>query len=375
MNDVTGILFRHHARDERVSSSCVDWYSMGMNQITKQRRSIRSPRMSMAICCPLSSAFLVQRSLRLKFLSKKSFLTLSHLVAFSGCAKGFALSPELVPQRKEFAMGGLAKNGNNWCSTASISPSSGSIEINRIAGYGDEDSPIETFGDRSFDITSNSEWMEYIENVEDRVDLEGGAGAYDVMRCDLEYRPSKDHHPMKPNWRVWGEDFHLCRLRMSFCSLLEHMTEADVNNEEIDQALAISREIVRSLLMEAHSSEIMQSLAPPKESEVHDVTIQLVKMTILWTPKPNGKDDANRNQKIIVRGHACSSCMPVPIHMCPSSIVATIALPLYKSTETKVDATNEPALPSRLRSPEYKVASWCRRSAHGAIHIYEPVCN
>jgi hypothetical protein len=256
-------------------------------------------------------------------------------------------------------MGGPS-HGNNWCSAASINPTSGSIDINRIAGYGDEDSSIKTIGDRSFDITSNAEWMEYIENDEDRVDVEGGAGAYDVMRCDLEYRPSEeDHHPMDPNWRVWGEDFHLSRLRTSFCSLLDHMAEVDANNEKIDQALVLSREIARALLMEAHSSEVMQSLAPPHESEVHDVTIQLVKLTILWTPKSNGKDDLKGNQTVIVRGHACSSCRPMPIHKRPSPIVATIALPLHKRTEIKVAAV-EAALPSRFRSPQSKVASWCR---------------
>jgi hypothetical protein len=255
-------------------------------------------------------------------------------------------------------MGGRS-SGNNWCSTASINPTSGSIDINRILGYGDEDSSIKTIAGRSFDITSNAEWMEYIENHEDRVDVEGGAGAYDVMRCDLEYRPSEDHHPMDPNWRVWGEDFHLSRLRTSFCSLLDHMTEVDANGEEIDHALAISREMTRALLMEAHSSEIMQSLAPPHESEVHDVTIQLVKLTILWTPKPNVKDDLIGNQTIIVRGHACSSCSPMPIHKRPSPIIATIALPLRKRTEIKV-ADIEDTLPSRFRSPQSKVASWCR---------------
>jgi len=81
----------------------------------------------------------------------------------------------------------------------------------------------------------------------------------------------------------------------------------------------------------------------------------LTKLTVLWTPKPNGSDVAEGNQDIIVRGHACSSCKPVQIHKRPAPIVATIALPL---DEEKV--TESAVLPSRFRSPQNKVASWCR---------------
>jgi len=244
----------------------------------------------------------------------------------------------------------------DWCCTASINPSTDAIDIQNIAGYADNVKQSFSLGDRSFDVTLNSQWMEFIENTEDRVNVEGGAGAYDVMRCDLAYRPSpKDHHPF---WRVWGEDFHLNRLTTSYRSLIEHMDDASTSEEEIDKALTQSREVIRALLMEAHFSDIMQSRAPPVESEVDDVTIQLTKMTVLWTPKPNGKDEADGNQDIVVRGHACSSCKSIQIHKRPTPIIATIALPL--KTDKVSETIDETALPSRFRSPQNKVASWCR---------------
>lgn len=242
-----------------------------------------------------------------------------------------------------------------WCCTASINPTTNVIDIHKVTGYGN-DSEQSTTSSTTFDITANSEWMEFIEDTEDRVSVEGGAGAYDVMRCDLMYRPSEDHHPMEPVWRVWGEDFHLNRLTMSYRSLLQHMDDATTNDEQVDKALKSSGAVIRTLLMEAHSADVMQSRAPPVGSKVNDVMIQLAKLTVLWTPKHNEKGDTN----IIVRGHACSSCKPVQIHKRPSPIIATLALPLDDVAIESKTTNQESTLPSRFRSPQNKVASWCR---------------
>ena len=305
----------------------------------------------------LSSGLLSPTGLfQLRHLRRKNLLSLAPFLAIPSVVEGLAVSSvpkSLILRLTETADPTMA--AYDWCCTASINPKTDAIDIHPIVGD-DTSTAITTFGDRSFDLTSNAEWMEYIENSEDRGDVEGGAGAYDVMRCDLAYSISEDLHPMKPTWRVWGEDYHLTRLVASYRSLLESMDDnASTSDEDIEEALTTSRAVIRALLMEAHSSGIMQSCAPPQESEVHDTTIQLVKLTILWTPKPKNKDG---NQDNIIRGHACSSCKPVQIHKRPSPIIATIALPLESKTVSETKA--EPVLPSRFRSPQNKVASWCR---------------
>jgi hypothetical protein len=134
------------------------------------------------------------------------------------------------------------------------------------------------------------------------------------------------------------------------------MDDATTSDAQVDKALESSRAVIRGLLMEAHSADIMLSRAPPVETKVNDVTIQLTKLTVLWTPKHNEKGDTD----IIVRGHACSSCKPVQIHKRPSPIVATLALPIEKTENESKTTKQESVLPSRFRSPQNKVASWCR---------------
>lgn len=304
-----------------------------------------------------SLSFTASSSLRLRYLSRKNLLTFAPFLAFPSFANGLASSyssksttgfwfPEATPDPTMMAH-------YDWCCSASINPATNSIDIHKVAGY---DNDCEQSTSATFDITSNSQWMEFIEETEDRVNVEGGAGAYDVMRCDLMYHLSENHHPMEPVWKVWGEDFHLKRLTVSYRSLLQHMDDATTSDAQVDKALESSRAVIRGLLMEAHSADIMQSRAPPVETKVNDVTIQLTKLTVLWTPKHNEKGDTD----IIVRGHACSSCKPVQIHKRPSPIVATLALPIEKTENESKTTKQESVLPSRFRSPQNKVASWCR---------------
>jgi hypothetical protein len=131
-----------------------------------------------------------------------------------------------------------------------------------------------------------------------------------------------------------------------------------------------SKKIIESLLAEASSVKIMksslahfQTLHSSPETAVKDVVIQLIKLTVLWTP-PNG------DSEILVRGHACSTCNPMYVHEPPTPIVTTMALPLHHTTN---DEEVEEILPNRMQSPQTKVASWCRnRRPLEDPHTYKP---
>jgi hypothetical protein len=111
-----------------------------------------------------------------------------------------------------------AKPTYGWCCTASINKESSSADVEHISGYGDSvDSPFRLLGDKRFDLTTSPDWMEFIERSEDRMNDEGGAGAYDTLRCDMILQVDPEN-----KWRIWGKPFHVNRLQNSFLSLINH---------------------------------------------------------------------------------------------------------------------------------------------------------
>jgi hypothetical protein len=238
-----------------------------------------------------------------------------------------------------------------WCSTASVT-ADGVIGTEAISGCGTDCVPIRPIRDQLFDLTKSTDWMEFLEHQEGRLHDQGGAGAYDTMRCDILLPPGKTQP------RVWGEKHHLDRLVKSYKSLVHAKNEVKagsgisasdkVDRIVFDKALEESRLAIHRLLSDAESSSVLCAQHPKPN---HDTIINLIRLTLLWSPPQS--DDSS---KIVVRGHACSSCEPLKIHSSPDPIVCTVAAHGQKNGLAKVDKS----LPARFSNPENKIASWCR---------------
>lgn len=190
------------------------------------------------------------------------------------------------------------------------------------------------------DVSTSPGWMQWIEQLEDRSHDSGGAGAYDTFRCDLLLGTSKDR------WRVWGQDFHLKRLRESYRSI-----DSCKSPKCIEQAVQVSQEMVQALLQQAQESKLLHDVKLDPLLQKDDQWIQLVRLTLLWSP-------SHDNSHIIVRGHACSSARPVAIHKPIQPIVVSVAAKQQHDDHHHVNV--DTSMPSRLRDPQHKIASWTR---------------
>ena len=250
-----------------------------------------------------------------------------------------------------------------WCSTVSIT-ADGDIRTEAISGCGTDCAPVRPIRDRLFDLTKSTDWMEFLEDQEGRLHDQGGAGAYDSMRCDILLPPGITQP------RVWGEKHHLERLVKSYKSLVHAKNEIKtgrgmsaaidkVDRIVFDKALEESRLAIHRLVSDAESSVLC---AYPKLNQ--DTVINLIRLTLLWSPP-----QSEHSSKIVVRGHACSSCKPLKIHTSPDPIVCTIAAHGQKNGVAKVDKS----LPTRFSNPENKIASWCRiRKEMETSDTYKP---
>ena len=316
-----------------------------------------------------------------------------------------------------------SSNDGSWCCTASLvdgGPSNKSntrdIDIQRIAGYQDSKKNNSTANeevnedgkqeeakskkDRNFsqqqqqsaaaeatllDLTKAADWMEYIEVTEGRVHDEGGAGAYDTLRCDLPLQrrrrrsgSSNNSSNHQSSWNVWGLDFHLDRLEQSYQSLLLHqvtttrettattaaprgglaslhkpekLATLESSKRMMHQARQDSVRMLEALLAEAGRAQeaILQKSATttPDDNDDDDVVIQMVRLTWLWSPPPaaaaaaavaineeqdedndgnsSTNDDDDVQTSIVVRGHAVCSTRPVRVHQAVQPITCTIA--------------------------------------------------
>ena len=219
--------------------------------------------------------------------------------------------------------------------------------------------------ERGYDVSSARGWMEHIEQCDGPL---YGVGAYTVLRCDASYTKHKC------NWKIWGFEFHMRRLRSSYRMLIESL------GSDFDGDIAASCEIesarrtdcvINSLLDEATLS-LRESI-----QETHHVDLQAghfartLMLTVLWTPSRN---DANLNSKeseIIVRGHATYSGAPRP-QFCtedslPSPISACLAIPSDPTAEAMAlmprrhrNDDSGQAQPTQMVGASAKISSWCR---------------
>lgn len=241
-----------------------------------------------------------------------------------------------------------------WCCSATVDRPVGSVRIDPIAGCDDivsDSFPKLEDGGRSLDLANGPDWMEYIERTENRLDDAGGAGAYDSIRCDLLLRESvpasaysKEGDVMN-RWRVWGEDFHLKRIRKSY----QNQYLADIgnlnrqqSNENLDRADEHTHLVMKTLLDKAASSTLLNRISDARFNN-DCYLVQPVRLTLLWSPPK-----ANINDNILVRGHVVSSGPPLNIYQSPAPIVVSVA------------TVGESSLPTRFQAPQNKVASWCR---------------
>ena len=206
---------------------------------------------------------------------------------------------------------------------------------------GSSSSPNE---EQRFDMTQISDWMEVIEQDENRSNDEGGAGAYDSFRCDLllntttsvSTTASASSPTATTRQHVWGEDYHLRRLQASYrslCSKPGSSTTSSSNSSnnsrdiQLDSMIEVAKKeskvIIDRLLSVAATAPSLTDVSKisPRNQNDTDVRIQLLRLSILWSPP---KDESS--SKIIVRGHVCCSGKPVPIHSSPEPIVVSIAV-------------------------------------------------
>ena len=285
-------------------------------------------------------------------------------------------------------------------------------------------------GSYSYDLTISSDWMEYIERKEGRLNDYCGAGAYDTMRCDLQLTPflplsesqnssvsqAKQKDPKAANGpflKVWGEEFHLDRLRNSYMSIRDAdasgyqgaeitVSTASINNPDeavdstIETAIQQSKIVINSLLSEAQST-IPSYFArdsmdmPSDRSSQNAEWIYLVKLTLLWSPLRRSETVIAKDE-VVVRGHACCSCKPIRLDIPPRPIIVSVAVSHsdrvmsmsdseaasipHTSSKLKTESTGHPwedaaasewqqprwanQPPNRLHNPQAKIASWCR---------------
>ena len=248
----------------------------------------------------------------------------------------------------------------SWCCTASISHNQ--VVLQKIAGYTDDafheqETAFQHIGDKILDLTCSPDWMESVEFWEQRMQDEGGAGAYDTLRCDLvlsdQTRNGGSNDNKKNRWTRWGQDFHLARLQRSFCSLLsENGDVSTVSQSAIKTALEQSHAILDTLLEEAeHANSMAKHTQYDATSD--DVQIKLIRATLLWSPSQS----SSSSSEIIVRGHACSSAKTIKVHQKVTPIVVTVAA-MGRHRDHAV--TMDQSLPTRYRDPQNKVASWTR---------------
>lgn len=171
-----------------------------------------------------------------------------------------------------------------------------------------------TRNSREYDLTSPRQWLEFLE------EKDGEGGAYTVLRCDYD----------KNSWNIWGPDFHMNRLRKSYCTLVE-----SVDKDVLDDAVESTNVILNTLLSET-------SLFLNNSDSNSTYTIML---TFLWQ---KGREPS----RILLRGHACWSGKPSRLYEYnPEPISAILAL-----------SSNHEQMPNRYSSnPESKLSAWCRQ--------------
>jgi len=258
----------------------------------------------------------------------------------------------------------------------------------KTAERGDEQDRIALFVAAEDDTTKTSPrlWLESSPSK--------NGGAYTVMRCDHLSSCGSLQRGRRGGgggeWKVWGRDFHLHRLRESMRALLppdgkkNSATIARTNDIAIEQAVQETECLMDRLLSAAvEEFDLKQQTMDIHESDNHPTsmtTTTVCMLTILWTLSSLHKD---HGVMIRVQGHICrgasscsdgsesdgedfpfSSCNPDPW----TAVVATVS-------------TRQHPLPNRQPHPYAKLSAWCserrpleERFRENVYCAFEPPC-
>ncbi len=244
------------------------------------------------------------------------------------------------------------------------------IEITKV-----EKGEVSMVHNQTYGLSSPREWMECIEGSE------GMHGAYTVLRCDIQTtstRSGQQHQNQEGKGkyeaeigigvdgdckyegltnkntvdRIWGESFHLERLRASYESMF---LKTDSNTYSDESLFSLAQEQSKNMLQSILNFAI-EDLKPMSNEKERKVLM----VTILWQPQPQAssntptlpKENANG---ILVRAHAFSTDTPsLPKSYNPEPITAAV-----KSSLPDGKTSNQ--YPNRYdNNPEAKSSNWCR---------------
>lgn len=236
-----------------------------------------------------------------------------------------------MTSERPYSSSSAAQPANRWCVTASWDEGSNRVVTTDVI----TENPMQRMDGKTLDLTTSPDWMEFMELSEQRSDESGGAGAYDTFRCDLMLGNPKNR------WRIWGQEFHLNRIEQSYRSIANGVPVASLT-----KARHRSESIVQELLLHASTLPTLQS-----ENNINsdnDVMFQLIRMTLLWS---------HSDDQIIVRGHSCCSGTALSTQTNIPPIVVSVAAKQHANNQQiEIDT----AMPSRMKDPRHKVASWTR---------------
>lgn len=277
----------------------------------------------------------------------------------------------------------------SWSCTASVVDGSPSVTISHLVDgeTGRDEGSLIRLKAKPYDMRLQRDWMEFVDASGVAGDVSDGSSAYDVLRCDLVCKSGGDvatgsagvSGDDDSRWKIWGESFHLKRLRSSYRDLVrsgDGKEGVDVADEE--EALRESAALIRAILFEAHKSKHLLSVrkgeAMLKVADEEDVFAQLVRVSLMWTPtrssrmeeglsESDAKDVVSTKPRIVVRGHASSNGDVFPPHRRPVPITVSMAV----KSDVPCDG-NDPlqklnggaSLPNRQGSPQLKISSWSR---------------
>lgn len=198
------------------------------------------------------------------------------------------------------------------------------------------------------ELISTRAWLEHLPN-----------GAYTVVRCDISPRMKRSVDGLNSQraWRIFGQPFHIERLKSSYKTFAK-AKQLPVIEAELDTAEKVSKLLLHFLLREAEtefSNVQVNDVQDDKQREIYTIMV-----TLLW------HNSSEVVEKICVKGHACSVGKSVdPSATYPQAVKAAIATRSYLPHESSfLDSQNDDILPSRQPAPEAKLSSWCteRRS-------------
>ena len=194
-------------------------------------------------------------------------------------------------------------------------------------------------------------WMEDIEQSE------GYGGAYTVMRCEMIDSDGSSEGDGR-RWKVWGQDFHLKRLRASYVGkhgMGQSAAAATGDGEEgvyFETSIAHTNTLILDMLDKA--GDMMKAEMSAAAAD----TVPVVMLTVLWTKTADGDD----RLPIRVRAHGSITSVPSPRHgtLLSAGIQTSVALPPPITNELTLQR-DWSSFPNRYENrPDVKDSSWCR---------------